>query len=185
MTITIHPPWDRVEHPEQHQVALVRAGAGAFGTGAHAYTQVCVQALCDIQPGGSFADLGCGSGVLAITAAKLGWAPVRAVDVMASAVAATRENAHYNGVTVEALQLDLTRQPPPPAETIAANLDRDLLRHFARAGFGQPKQLVLGGLITDSAQTPELVAAFTRQGFAERARYSTRGWTAVTFAARA
>ena len=101
---------------------VIEPAAGAFGTGAHPTTRMCLELLLSIEPGGAFADLGCGAGTLAIAAARLGWEPVLAVDHEPQSVAATRRNAERNGVTVEALELDLMAVAPPPAPTLAANV---------------------------------------------------------------
>ena len=101
---------------------MIESAAGAFGTGAHPTTRMCLELLLDLEPGGPFADLGCGAGVLAIAAARLGWEPVLAVDHEPASVAATRRNAERNGVAVEALELDLAAVAPPPAPTLAANV---------------------------------------------------------------
>ena len=69
---------------------VIESAAGAFGTGAHPTTRMCLELLLELEPGGPFADLGCGAGVLAIAAARLGWAPVLAVDHEPQSVAATR-----------------------------------------------------------------------------------------------
>jgi ribosomal protein L11 methyltransferase len=61
-------------------VEIVIDPAQAFGTGAHATTRLCLELLLALPPGGPCVDAGCGSGVLAIAAAKLGWAPVLGVD---------------------------------------------------------------------------------------------------------
>ena len=74
-------------------IDLVIDPGQAFGTGAHATTRLCLELLLELEPPGSFADLGCGSGVLAIAAARLGFAPVTAVDSERAAVEATLENA--------------------------------------------------------------------------------------------
>ena len=91
---------------------MIEPGA-AFGTGAHGSTQAAAALLLECEPGGALLDIGCGSGVLAILAARLGWAPVRAVDIDALAVAATRENAARNGVALEAWQADALADPLP------------------------------------------------------------------------
>src|SRR5262249_34985123 len=73
----------------------------AFGTGTHPTTRLTLELLQTLEPG-SLLDVGCGSGVLSIAAAKLGFAPVLAVDLDEAAVEATRANAEANEVTVEA-----------------------------------------------------------------------------------
>src|SRR5205814_1760774 len=77
--------------------AVVIEPGRAFGTGAPPPTQLCVELLLELE-GGSVVDVGCGSGVLSIVAAKLGFAPVRALDSDEHAVEATRANARANGV---------------------------------------------------------------------------------------
>jgi ribosomal protein L11 methyltransferase len=72
----------------------------AFGTGAHATTRVCLELLQEEEPT-SLLDVGCGSGVLSIAAAKLGFAPANAVDVDEVALETTRTNARANAVDVE------------------------------------------------------------------------------------
>src|SRR3954463_4441459 len=79
----------------------------AFGTGAHATTRTCLELLLTLQPGGALVDVGCGSGVLAVAAARLGWAPVVGLDHEAAAVEAARDNARANRVEVEARRWDL------------------------------------------------------------------------------
>src|SRR6187549_3991465 len=79
----------------------------AFGTGLHPTTQRCLELLLALEPGGSFADLGCGTGVLAIAAGRLGWSPIVAVDYDERAAEATARNAELNDVALEARQVDL------------------------------------------------------------------------------
>jgi ribosomal protein L11 methyltransferase len=144
---------------------------------------MCLEALLELQPGGGLIDLGCGSGVLAIAAAKLGWAPVAGVDHEHASVAATRENAAVNGVEVRARHADLLRDGPVPvAPTVVANLVRPLLAHVARAGFDgePPRVLVVSGLLHGEAD--KIAAAFGGHGLRERERRHSGEWAALTLA---
>jgi ribosomal protein L11 methyltransferase len=118
-SLWIGPPW---EEPAQGLTPVVIDPGRAFGTGAHPTTQLCVELLQGLDRG-SLADLGCGSGVLAIAATVLGYSPVIAVDVDEAAVEATERNAAANGVVVETQLLDLANEPLPEAEIAVANID--------------------------------------------------------------
>ena len=93
----VGPPW---ESPPADLVPVIIDPGRAFGTGAHATTRLCLDFLQDMEPT-SLLDVGCGSGVLSIAAAKLGFAPITAVDVDEVALESARENAEANGVEVE------------------------------------------------------------------------------------
>jgi ribosomal protein L11 methyltransferase len=93
----IGPPW---EEAPVDAIAVVIDPGRAFGTGAHATTRLCLELLQEVEPT-SLLDVGCGSGVLSVAAAKLGFVPVSAVDLDAVALEVTRENAAANGVDVE------------------------------------------------------------------------------------
>lgn len=114
----VGPPW--IEPPADALSVVIDPGR-AFGTGAHATTRLCLELLLRCEPA-SLVDLGCGSGVVAIAACKLGFAPVVAVDVDEVAVAVTRQNARANGVALEAERRDLLRERPPEAEVAVANI---------------------------------------------------------------
>jgi ribosomal protein L11 methyltransferase len=93
----VGPPW---EEPPRDAVAVVIDPGRAFGTGAHPTTRLCLELLQAVEPT-SLLDVGCGSGVLSVAAAKLGFAPVRAVDLDEVALETTNANAAANGVDVE------------------------------------------------------------------------------------
>jgi len=153
---------------------------GAFGTGAHPTTRMSLELLLGLEPGGGLADLGCGAGVLAIAAARLGWEPVLAVDVEARAVESTRHNAELNGVAVRAVRADLREVPPPPATTLAANLPFFVHEHIARELGDVTEHVIASGIVDDQATaTRELYAA---AGLAERARLSGQGWSTLWLA---
>jgi ribosomal protein L11 methyltransferase len=117
-SLWIGPPW---EEPDPGAVAIVIDPGRAFGTGAHATTRLCLGLLQTLEPS-SLADLGCGSGVLAIAGAKLGFRPVCALDHDDAAVATARANAAANGVEVDARLCDVLADSLPQTEAGLANL---------------------------------------------------------------
>ena len=171
--VFVRPPWTS---PKPGVLDLVIDPGQAFGTGAHATTRLSLELLLELTPGDSFADLGCGSGVLAIAAAKLGFGPVVAVDNEDAALEATRANAAANGVSLERVELlDLRAERPPAAETVAANLMRPLLLRLAESMEEPPRALILSGLLDDEAD--EVAAAFAL--LREERRLSAQGWVAM------
>jgi ribosomal protein L11 methyltransferase len=174
--LRVRPPWERPA-ARAGQVDVVIDPGQAFGTGSHDSTRACLELMLGLEPGGSFADVGCGSGVLAIAAARLGWAPVAALDHEAEAVRAACANSRANHVDVEVRRFDLRREPPPPAETMAANLLRPLLLELAAGLSHAPRHLVAGGLLRDQAD--EVAEAFARHGLYERERLETGEWATI------
>jgi ribosomal protein L11 methyltransferase len=148
----------------------------AFGTGSHPTTRLCLELLLDVDPSGSFADLGCGSGVLAIAASRLGFEPVAAFDSDRAAIDATFVNARENAVTLDRIErYDLRNDPPPSTDVMAANLMRPLLLRVAEQMGEPPRTLLLSGLLDEEAD--EVAAAFAP--LRECRRLSDRGWTAL------
>jgi ribosomal protein L11 methyltransferase len=98
----------------------------AFGTGAHPTTRLTLALLQEQQPG-SLLDVGCGSGVLSIAAARLGFAPLLAVDVDPDAVEVTGENARANGVDVDARVCDALTAELPETGLVVANVALDVV----------------------------------------------------------
>ena len=177
----VRPPWTDPPASGAGLLDIVIDPAQAFGTGAHDTTRLCLEALLELEPGGPLVDLGCGSGVLAIAASRLGWEPVLGLDHERESVVATRDNAAANGVAIEARHYDLLRDgPPPPAPVVLANLLRPLLLRVARTGFAgePPRVLVAGGLLAHEAD--EVAAAFARSGLHEVARRHGGEWATLT-----
>jgi ribosomal protein L11 methyltransferase len=171
--VYVRPPW---AEPRPDVLDLVIDPGQAFGTGAHATTRLSLELLLELPAGGSFADLGCGSGVLAIAAARLGFGPVAAVDNDSAALEATRANAAANGVSLDRIErMDLRTERPPAAETVAANLMRPLLLRLADLMEDNPRALILAGLLDEQAD--EVAAAFAP--LHEDHRLSSRGWSAL------
>ena len=174
----VRPPWE--DAPIRPGVIDLRIDPGrAFGTGAHATTRLCLELLAGLARDGSrgsFCDLGCGSGVLAIAAAKLGYGPVEAVDSDRLAVDATNLNARDNGIALDVVRrANLREEAPPAADVVAANLMRPLLLRVAELIDQRPGALILSGLLDHEAD--EVAAAFAP--LTERRRLSDRGWTAL------
>jgi len=172
----VRPPWSPA--PAGEVLDVVIDPAQAFGTGAHATTRLCLELMLELNPAGAFVDIGCGSGVLAIAAAKLGWGPVVAVDFDPLSVEATRANALVNGVVVEARPGDLRRDEMPGAPTVVANLLRPLLLTYAaRLAAPLPRYLIASGLLREEGD--EVAAAFVRHGLVERRRLESGEWAAL------
>src|SRR5690242_14179641 len=158
-TVYVRPPWEEPAVRPGVKEVVIDPGQ-AFGTGAHPTTRMCIELLLGLSDdGGSLADLGCGSGVLAIAAAKLGFAPVSAYDADRGAVAATIENARDNAVDLDRVErVDLRSALPPRTDVVVANLMRPLLLRVAELMRDPPGALIVSGLLDHEAD--EVVAAF-------------------------
>jgi len=177
-SLWIRPPW---AEPRVGAVDVVVEPAQAFGTGAHPTTRLSLELLLELGPRGSLADLGSGSGVLAIAAARLGFAPVTAVDNDPVALEATRANARTNGVELDRVdRIDLRERPAPDADTVTANLTRPLLLRVAELMAERPRALIVSGLLDGEAD--EAASAFAP--LVERRRLSSGGWSAVLLTRR-
>jgi ribosomal protein L11 methyltransferase len=176
--LVVRPSWAPASEAFEGLVEVVLADEDAFGTGSHPTTRGCLAALAALAPGASLADLGCGTGVVAVAAALLGWRRVVAVDVDPSSLEATRANASRNGAEVEVVSLDLTRDPPPEAEALIANVPLGIHAEIARhLGASVPATIVASGVHPEEAD--QVIAAYARRGFAERDRLEVGGWAVV------
>jgi ribosomal protein L11 methyltransferase len=164
----IGPPWERV--PTDALAVEIDPGR-AFGTGAHPTTRLCLELLLD-SPRGSVLDVGCGSGVLAIAAARLGLGPVTAVDIDEIAVDATRANAAANGVSIDVRVLDALAEPLPAADLVVANLTLDGVE--ALAPLVEAEFVVASGYLARNVPT--------LPGWASVERRTLEGWAADRFA---
>jgi ribosomal protein L11 methyltransferase len=163
----IGPPW---EEPPADAAAVIIDPGRAFGTGSHPTTQLCLGFLHELNRG-SVLDVGCGSGVLSVAAAKLGFGPVVAIDRDAAAVEATRRNADANGVVVDVRRENALTAQLPAADVGLANIDLAAVEELA-------SRLDVGLLVTAGyfhSRTPKLT------GFAHRDRRIDGGWAADLF----
>ncbi len=186
--LVVRPPWEPAPAAAATGIDLVIDPGQAFGTGAHATTRLCLELMLAIGPAcGGFLDLGCGSGVLGIAAARLGWSPVAAVDFDPLAVSAAAENARVNEVSIEVRRHDLRVDPVVVAPVVAANLLRPLLlawaRRLAGAGVGDrdalelPERVIASGLLVGEAD--EAAGAFAAVGLRESDRRVSGDWAAL------
>jgi ribosomal protein L11 methyltransferase len=186
--LRVRPPWA----PERPGALDVVIDPGqAFGTGAHPSTRLTLALLVDRlegdplggmsrgdrPPEGALADWGCGSGILSVAAARLGFAPVLACDHERESVAATLAAAEANGVELTATRCDLRRAPGPWAPTVLANLVRPLLLEIAALMERPPERLIASGLAVD--EVADVVAAFAPRGLREASRRDGDGWSAI------
>lgn len=156
----------------------------AFGTGAHATTRLCLELLVGLaesgEASGPLADWGTGSGVLAIAASKLGWAPVTACDREEASLEAARENARANGVSLSVECVDVRKGPLPGAPAVTANLTAPLLRecsHRLGEAGEAPATLVCSGMLATEADG--VAEAFSAIGLRESGRRSDRDWASL------
>ncbi len=200
----VRPPWELpTDLAEAREIVI--DPAQAFGTGAHATTHLCLELLLALATVGAVSaegppsadrsraavlDVGAGSGVLAIAAAKLGYGPVLALDNDRESVLAIVDNAARNNVRIEARHFDLRREALPtvdgrPAPIVLANLLRPLLLDlaasmevFGGAVASGPLDLIASGLLREQAD--EVALAFARSlGLRERARRERGEWAAL------
>jgi ribosomal protein L11 methyltransferase len=170
-------PTDAPPAPPGVPELVIDAPAGEFGTGAHPTTRMCLELLLDLEPGGGFVDLGCGAGVLAIAAAKLGWAPVVAVDHERRSVAATARNAERNGVEIQEQELDLLEATPPWAPTLAANIPPSVHERIAAGLTPEVGRVIVSGVV--GPDLDDVLAGYARAGLEPTHRRTGAGWQAV------
>ncbi|MEA2213534.1 MAG: ribosomal protein methyltransferase [Solirubrobacteraceae bacterium] len=173
--LTVRPPW---EPPGQTSIDVIVDPGQAFGTGAHATTRLCLELLlAGPPPDGSLVDVGCGSGVLAIVAAKLGWDPVLALDYDPAAVLATQDNAALNRVALDVRRFDLRRNQVPDCRLAVANVLAAPLRSWAKTQERFGPELILSGVLSTEAEA--VAAAFAARGGIEADRRVRGEWTAL------
>jgi len=178
--IIVRPPW--APEPPQGMIDIVLEEGGAFGAGTHPTTRTCLELMLEMAPGGPFADLGCGSGVLAILAGLRGFGPLVAVDVQPGSVEATRVNAARAGVEVEAWVADLSEERAPAAASFVANVPPAVHAGISAGWRDAPEPRV--GLISGfgPAHADTVAAVYAECGLRERRRHVQHGWVVAEMA---
>jgi ribosomal protein L11 methyltransferase len=183
-SLLVAPPWDRP--PVNGRVVITIEPGRAFGTGRHGSTLGCLEALEALvvpHAPARLLDLGTGSGILAVTAARLGVPAVLAVDEDPDAVAAAMANAARNRVSdrVRCALADAGALQEPPAPLVLANLltaaHLRLAPHYARY-VAPGGALVLGGIL--DAEASAVSVALGGHGFTPDGSRSVEGWTTLT-----
>jgi ribosomal protein L11 methyltransferase len=174
----LRPSW---EPSREGALDVVVDPGQAFGTGAHPTTRLCLELLCELEAeggaGGELVDLGTGSGVLAIAAAKLGWDPIRAYDHEPAALEAAAANAGVNGVELQPERVNLRERLPELAPTVVANMTAPILRAVSSQLTAAPGTLVCSGLLL--GEQDEVADAFAGAGMLEAGRRQDGDWAAV------
>ncbi|HEX8754369.1 MAG TPA: 50S ribosomal protein L11 methyltransferase [Solirubrobacterales bacterium] len=196
----LRPSW---ESPREGAIDVVVDPGQAFGTGAHPTTRLCLELLCELaasgEASGPLTDLGTGSGVLAISAAKLGWSPIAAFDHEPAALEVSAANAELNGVELSLERMNLRERLPDLAPTTVANMTAPILQAVAVqlanedgspgrarrslpavAPTGPPRTpttLVCSGLLP--SELDATAAAFAESGLIEQERRREGDWAAL------
>ncbi len=196
----LRPSW---EPPREGAIDLVVDPGQAFGTGAHPTTRLCLGFLLELEAAGEahgpLTDLGTGSGVLAIAAAKLGWGPVYGYDHEGPALEAAAANAAANGVDLQLERTNLRESLPPFGPTVLANMTAPILRAVASRLAADSESrgrvlrslpavapedpppalqtLVLSGLLP--AELDDVSIAFAETGLVEIERRRDGDWAAL------
>lgn len=199
----LRPSW---EEPREGAIDLVVDPGQAFGTGAHPTTRLCLELLLELEQtgdaNGPLTDLGTGSGVLAIAAAKLGWGPVSGYDHEQPSIEASEANAAANGVSLQLERRNLREGLPELAPTVVANMTAPVLKVVAgqlEGGRGRgrgpqntparllpsvlgtplsaPATLICSGLLP--SELDEIATEFGASGLVEADRRLQGDWAAL------
>jgi ribosomal protein L11 methyltransferase len=185
--LLVRPTWSRRRAKPGQAVVVLDPGL-SFGTGQHPTTRFCLEQVTSARiedTGQSLLDIGTGSGILAIGAAKLGYGPVEAFDFDPEAVRIARANARQNNLRFNIYKQDLTRLPRQPKrrfDVVCANLIHDLLiaeRSRITDFLKPPGLLVLAGILATQYQAVR--RAYLTQGFRLVARRRENEWESGAF----
>ena len=174
--LVVRPAWEDGPVAAPGEIAMQLDPGVVFGAGTHPTTQDCLTALAILSedgPRGALLDLGSGTGVLAVAAARLGWRRVLAVDLNRLAVQTTCRNVALNGVAsrVLAVQGRAEELVACRADVVVTNIHYDVMRLLVdSAGFRRSRDWILSGLLRSQARDVE--AFLIRAGMTIRQRWS-------------
>ena len=183
--ITIVPAWEDYT-PEAGEVTMKMDPGMAFGTGTHETTRLVMELLCEEVKGGErVLDVGCGSGILSICAAKLGAGEICAYDIDPVAVRIAKENAERDGVSITVGVSDLLKSVDTAGglyDLCVANIVADIIlrmspdigRYIKERG-----RLIVSGIIGE--RRDEVVDALCKQGFTFLREKTENDWHAILF----
>jgi ribosomal protein L11 methyltransferase len=175
--LRIRPPWQPAGG-DRGVLEIVIDPAELFGAGTHPTTQLCLELLLELDAEGPLCDWGAGSGILAVTAARLGFSPVEAVEVMPDGLEAIQRNAAANGVAVRTHWRNLAGTPAPWAPTVTANLTLDLHQEIAASVLERPPERIIASGVL-AARADVVGEAYARHGLVEAERRIQGDWAAV------
>ncbi len=181
--VVVKPTW-RQYAPQRDDIVIELDPGMAFGTGLHPTTRLCIQALEDtVQQGARVLDLGTGSGILALAAARLGAGTVLALDVDPVAVRIARENVAANGLG-ELIRVEQGGSPPSPSsgpfDLIVANIIARVIAELAQplaAALRRGGILIASGILVE--REPAVTAALAAAGLAVDERRRDGDWLAL------
>lgn len=160
----IAPPWTEVSNAPDRIIIRIEPGM-AFGTGTHETTRLCLEAIEKHFAGGSFLDVGTGTGILAIAAAKMfPDARVEGLDTDSDAIEIARENAKANGVGDQIqFRVGSVEETTPSADLVCANLTADVILQILPALIAATcGTLILSGIL--ETQIEPVIAALPQSG---------------------
>lgn len=176
-SLYIVPSWSKIDDETQAVNKIILDPGLAFGTGSHPTTFMCLQWLANnVSSHASVLDYGCGSGILAITAKKLGYDPVYAVDIDPQAIESSKNNAAKNGMEINLFTPDeLTQLSMVTFDIVVANILSNPLRILAPILASYTKAtLLLSGIL--ESQADELSQIYSKWFGVINIASSQDGW---------